>query len=65
MPAHARGDGEHRRLIAPQRLQEIAGVGAFSFNTCINWWLKEHHPQLLGKGARPWLFISLVDQSTV
>jgi L-fuculokinase len=31
------------RLIAPQRLQEIAGVGAFSFNTLYKLvWLKEN-----------------------
>ncbi|MGP7885056.1 FGGY family carbohydrate kinase, partial [Raoultella planticola] len=31
------------QLIAPQRLQEISGVGAFSFNTLYKLvWLKEH-----------------------
>ena len=36
------------RYISPQQLQEISGVGAFSFNTLYKLvWLKENHPQFL------------------
>lgn len=47
-----------RRYYEPARLQQLTGVGHFSFNTLYKLiWLKEHQPALLEQ-ARAWLFIS-------
>lgn len=46
------------RIMDARQLQQISGVGAFSFNTLYKLiWLKEHAPQHLER-AHAWLFIS-------
>lgn len=49
--------------VDPALLQQITGVGHFSFNTLYKLlWLREHHPRLL-ENAHAWLFISsLINQ---
>ncbi len=54
---------EIARVIDPHTLQQISGIGQFSFNTLYKLlWLKEHQPQAL-ENAHAWLFISsLINQ---
>ncbi|RPH30899.1 L-fuculokinase [Buttiauxella warmboldiae] len=51
------------RLISPQDLQTLSGVGQFSFNTLYKLlWLKRQYPELIER-AGAWLFISsLINQ---
>lgn len=51
------------RTISARELQDISGVGQFSFNTLYKLiWLKQNHPALVAK-AHAWLFISsLINQ---
>lgn len=51
MPAHRGGDGTTiSRYMPARQLQQIAGVGAFAFNTLYKLiLLKENHPQLLAQ----------------
>ena len=50
--------GDLSHILPPQQLQEITGVGAFSFNTLYKLlWLKSYHPHLF-EHAHAWLFIS-------
>ena len=47
-----------RRYFDPAKLQQISGVGHFSFNTLYKLiWLKENRPELLDQAAH-WLFVS-------
>ncbi|MEX9251867.1 L-fuculokinase [Pseudenterobacter timonensis] len=46
------------QIVSPETLQQITGVGQFSFNTLYKLaWLRKHHPERVDR-AHAWLFIS-------